>query len=75
MSEGPLPTLMAATVTLLVAVSILVTVPAPALVTNTRVPSGVTATPLGFAPTLIVASTDLVVVSMTERVPAALLVT
>ena len=47
----------------------------PALVTTARVPSGVIAMSLGLAPTVMVATTALVAVSITETVPDPLLVT
>ena len=62
-------------VAMFVAVLILVMVLAPELATHTRVPSALTVMPVGFRPTLTVATTVLVAVSMTETVPAPLLVT
>ena len=74
MAEGALrpPTVQTA---LLVAVSILVKVLEPVLVTNARVPSGVIAMSLGLVPTGMVLTTVLVAVLITETVPAPLLVT
>ena len=60
---------------LLVAVSILVKLLEPVLVTTARVPSGVIAMSLGLAPTAMVATTVLVAVSITETVPDPPLVT
>ena len=54
--DGALPTAMANVVTPLVAVFILVTVFDAALVTSSRVPSGVNARLLGLRPTLILAT-------------------
>ena len=49
--------------------------PEPELATHTRLPSGLTLTATGLAPTLMVANTVLVAVAMTETVPAVLLAT
>lgn len=50
---------------MLLAVSITLTVAAPALLTYARAPSGETATPKGSAPTATVAATVLLAVSTT----------
>ena len=75
MAEGPLT--VTVQMTLLVARSILLTLLEPVLVTKAWVPLGRTAMPLGLVPTLMVATTvgTAVVVSITETVPAPLLVT
>jgi len=61
--------------TVLVAVSITDTVLFALLVTRTRVPPGVTATPNGCAPTGMVAMTVLVAVSITDTVLEPVLAT
>lgn len=62
---GQLPTATVA-VTPLLAVSMTETVSLPAFATYTRLPSGLTATPMGPAPTNTVAVTLLLAMSMTE---------
>ena len=66
---------MTVALTVLVAALMTETELAPLLLTYTDVPFGLTADPKGFTPTLTVATTDLLPVSMTETLLLLRLVT
>jgi hypothetical protein len=70
---GVVPTVIG--VTVFVATSIIETVFEPLLITPTFVPSGLTASPTGWVPTLTVAITVLVAVLITETLLLAALAT
>ena len=64
-AAAPNPTVTLSTI-VLVAVAITATLPGKLTATYARAPSGLMATPIGWVPTVTVASTTSVVVSMTE---------